>query len=154
MSVPPNIDRFNKSALLVFDTLYLAFPVPMTLSASKIAADTLPPGASFDDSFRAIEPVFYTIQFLKKEGLIEFGEHTLDGTTFLQARLTAKSLALLGQTPSALEPHTSVSDTIRSLLKGGIKNVGSEAAKKAVELLFSQAGMAISLAQTVAIATP
>jgi hypothetical protein len=147
MSLPPNIDRFNKATLLVFDTLYLAFPVPIELSASKIAMDTLPPDAEFEESFQSIEPVFHTIEFLRKEGFIEYSEHLLSETTFLEARLTSKSLALLGQTPSALEPQTSVADTLRGLLKGGIKNVGSEAAKKAVELLFARGGTALSLVQ-------
>ena len=147
MSVPPNIDRFNKATLLVFDTLYLAFPVPIELNASKIAMDTLPPDAPFDESIQAIEPVFHTIAFLKKEGFIDYDQHTLDGTTFIEARLTSKSLTLLGQTPTALEPQHSVSDTIRTLLKGGIKNVGAEAAKKAVELLFAHGSTALSVAQ-------
>lgn len=147
MSLPPNIDRFNKATLLVFDTLYLAFPVPIELNASKIAMDTVPPDAEFDESFQSIEPVYHTIDFLKKEGFIEFSDHSLDGANFLQVRLTSKSLALLGQTPTALEPQTSIADTFRSLLKGGIKNVGSEAAKKAVELIFKHGGSALSLAQ-------
>lgn len=148
MSVPPNIDRFNKATLLVFDKLYKAFPIPVEISTSKIAMDTLPSDATFDESFQSIEPVFYTIQFLRKEGFIEYGENLLDGTTFLQVRLTAKSLALLGQTPSALEQQVSVGEKIASLVKGGIKEVGSEAAKKAVELLFSHGSSLLSLAQS------
>jgi hypothetical protein len=147
MSLPPNIDRFNKATLVVFDKLYQAFPVPVELSASKIAMDTLPPDATFDESFQSIEPVFYTIEFLRKEGFIEYGQHTQDGTTFFQAQLTTKSLALLGQTPSALEPQVSVGDNIRSLVKGGIKEVGSEAAKKAVELLFTHGPSLLFLGQ-------
>ena len=86
MAVPPKIDRFNKATLVVFDALYQAFPVPLDLSASKIAMETLPPYATFDESFQSIEPVFHTIEFLRKEGFIEYGDRTLDGTTFLQAR--------------------------------------------------------------------
>ncbi|MEK8051236.1 hypothetical protein AACH10_13380 [Ideonella sp. DXS22W] len=148
MSVPPNIDRFNKATLLVFDTLYLAFPVPVELSASKIAMDTLPPDAEFDESFESIKPVFYTIEFLKKEGYIDYVDHYLDGTAFQQARLTSKSLALLGQTPDSLTTHVSIAETLRDLVKGGIKNVGSEAAKKAVELVFAHGGTLLSLSQT------
>lgn len=137
MSLPPNIDRFNKATLVVFDKLYQAFPVPIELSASKIAMETLTPDATFDDSFQSIEPVFHTIEFLRKEGFIEYGQHTQDGTTFFQAQLTTKSLALLGQVPAALDPQVSVGENIRGLVNGGIKDVGSEVAKKAVELLFS-----------------
>lgn len=150
MSVPPNIDRFNKATLLVFDKLYQAFPVPIELSASKIAMDTLPTDATVEESFQNIEPVFYTIEFLQKEGFIEYGEHTHDCTTFYQARLTSKSLALLGQTPSALEPQVSISEKIRSLLKGGIKEVSSEAAKKAVDLLFTHGPSLLSIGQSAA----
>ena len=148
MPVPPNIDRFNKATLLVFDKLYQAFPVPIELSASKIAMDTLPADATFDESFQSIEPVFYTIEFLRKEGFIEYAEKLLDGTAFLQVRLTSKSLALLGQTPSALEPQVSVSEKIRSLLKGGIKEVSSEAAKKAVELLFTHGSSLLAIGKS------
>lgn len=154
MSIPPNIDRFNKAALLVFDKLYQTFPVPIELSASKIAMDTLPSDATFDESFQSIEPVFYSIEFLQKEGFIEYGDATLDGTTFLQARLTSKSLALLGQTPSSLEPQVSISEKIRSLLKGGIKEVSSEAAKKAVELLFGHGSSLLAIGQSAASANP
>jgi hypothetical protein len=148
MTVPKNVDRFNKATLLVFDLLYQSFPVPLEFSASKIAMETLPADASFDESFQTIEPVFYAIEFLQKEGFIEYAQHTTDGTTFLRARLTSKSLALLGQTPSALEPQVSVSDKIRSLLKGGVKEVSSEAAKKAVELVFANASSLVTLGQT------
>lgn len=145
MAVPANIDRFNKATLLIFDKLYQAFPVPIQLDASKIAMDTLPLDAAFDESFQCIEPVFYTIEFLGKEGFIEYGEHFLDGTSFLQVRLTSKSLALLGQTPAVLEHQTSVAERIRSLLKGGIKEVSAEAAKKAVELLFTHGSSLVSI---------
>lgn len=145
MAVPPNIDRFNKATLLVFDKLYQAFPVPIEISASNIAMDTLPPDATFDESFKSIEPVFYSIEFLRKEGFIEYADHTLEGKSFLQARLTSKSLALLGQTPSALEQQVTISERIGSLVKGGIKDVSSEAAKKAVELLFTHGSSLVSV---------
>lgn len=154
MSVPPNIDRFNKAALLVFDTLYLAFPVPVNLDAKKIAMDTLPPDASFDESFQSIEPVYHTIKFLQKEGFIEYSDSTLDATTFIQAQLTTKSLALLGQTPSALEPQVSISDRIRAVVKGGLKEASSEAAKKAIELLFTHAPSLLSIGQGIGGAGP
>jgi hypothetical protein len=148
MPVPPNIDRFNKATLLVFDKLSHAFPVPIELSASKIAMDTLPADATFDESFQSIEPVFYTIDFLRKEGFIEYAEHLLDGTAFLQVRLTSKSLTLLGQTPSALEHQVSISEKITNLVKGGIKNVSSEAAKKAVELVFAHGSSLLAAGQS------
>ena len=148
MPVPPNIDRFNKSTLLIFDKLYQAFPVPVELSASKIAMDTLPADATFDESFQSIEPVFYTIEFLRKEGFIEYAGHFVDGTAFQQVRLTSKSLALLGQTPSALEHQVSISEKIRNLVKGGIKDVSSEAAKKAVELLFAHGSSLLAVGQS------
>lgn len=154
MSVPSNIDRFNKATLLVFDTLYLSFPVPVELSASKIAMDTLPPDATFEESFTSTGPVYHTLEFLRKEGFIEYGGSTLDGTTFFQAQLTIKSLALLSQTPSILEPQVSVSEKIRSVVKSGLKEVSSEAAKKAVEMLFSYAPSLLSVGQAVASASP
>lgn len=150
MSVPPNIDRFNKATLLVFDTLYLAFPVPVELDATKIAIDTLPPDASFDESFKSIEPVFHTIEFLAKEGFIEYSDSTLDGKTFIQARLTTKSLGLLGQTPSALDPQVTISDRIRAIVKGGVKEAGSEVAKKAIDLLFAHAPSLLAMGQATA----
>jgi hypothetical protein len=55
MSTPPNIDRFNKVTLLALDTLYEAFPVPKSLDVAKLAIETLPTGAVFDESFASIE---------------------------------------------------------------------------------------------------
>jgi hypothetical protein len=150
MPVPQNIDCFNKATLLVLDKLYQAFPVPIELSASKIATDTLPPDATYDESFQCIEPVVHTIEFLRKEGFIEYAEHCLAGTTFLHVRLTSKSLALLGHTPSALEPHVSISEKFRNLLKGGIKEVSSETAKKAVEVLFTNGPALFAIGQSAA----
>ena len=84
MSVPPNIDRFNKVTLLVFDKLYQAFPVPIDIDSSKIAIETLPNGETFDESFQCIELVYHAIDFLRKEGFIEFEDSCMDGTLFLQ----------------------------------------------------------------------
>jgi hypothetical protein len=148
MPVPSNIDRFNKATILVFDKLYQAFPVPVELDVSKIAMDTLPADATFDESFQSIEPVFYTIEFLRKEGFIEYAEHPLDGKSFFQVRLTSKSLTLLGQTPSALEHQVSISEKIRTLVKGGVKDISSEAAKKAVELLFAHGSSLLAVGQS------
>ncbi len=150
MSIPPNIDRFNKATLIVFDLLYQNFPVPIDLNASNIAMETLPVDETFEESFNSIQPVYFAIEFLRKEGFIDCGNKTLDGTKFLQVVLTSKSLAVLGRTPSTLEPHVSVSDKVRSVVKGGIKEASSEAAKKVIELLFSNASSLVSIGQVIA----
>lgn len=149
MAVPANIDRFNKVTLVVLDTLYQSFPVPIELNTAKIAMETLPENADYDESFQASEPVFWTIEFLKKEGFIEYSDSTCDGTTFVQARLTTKSLAMLGQSPSALEPQISISDKVRGVVKGGIKEASAEAIKKVVESIFNNAPSLVSLGQTI-----
>lgn len=150
MSIPPNIDRFNKATLLVLDKLYQAFPVPIELSASKVAMDTLPQDATYDESFQTLEPIYWTIVFLRNEGFIEYGQSTQDGTTFFQAKLTTKSLALLGQIPSALEPQISVSDTVRGVVKGGIKEASAEVVKKVVESIITNTPSLVSFGQSIA----
>lgn len=149
MSTPSNIDRFNKTTLLVLDKLYQEFPIPIELSASKIAMDTLPPDATYDESFEAVEPIFWTIKFLKNEGFIDYGDSTIDGMTFYQVRLTSKSLTLLSKIPSSLQPHLSISDNVRGVVKGGIKEASAEVVKKVVESIFNNAPTLASLGQSI-----
>jgi len=139
MSTPPNIDRFNKVALLALDTLYSAFPVPTSIDVAKLALDTLPADAAFDDSFQSIEVAYWAIEFLVSEEFITHKGATTDGKSFTLARLTSKSLALLGSTPASLEQHESVADKIRTVVKSGAKEVASESAKKLIEFLFTNA---------------
>jgi hypothetical protein len=139
MTTPPNIDRFNKVTLLTLDTLYEAFPVPKTLDVAKLALDTLPPDAEFDESFQSIEVAYWAVDFLVSEGFITHKGATLDGQSFSLARLTSKSLAVLGSTPSSLEHQQTMAERIRAVLKTGAKQATSEGAKKLIEALFSNA---------------
>lgn len=139
MPTPLNIDRFNKTTLLALDWLYQSFPAPLSLDVTKLAVETLPADAEFDETFSSIEPAYWAVNFLVSEGFITHEGATLDGHTFSHARLTAKSLAILGATPAALEKQQSMSERIRALLKTGAKEASSEAAKKLVELLFTHA---------------
>jgi hypothetical protein len=68
MNTPPNIDRFNRTVLLVLAQLYEAFPVPVDVDTRALAMATLPEGASFDDTFASFEPSYHAISFLAQEG--------------------------------------------------------------------------------------
>lgn len=145
MTTPPNIDRFNKITLLTLDTLYQAFPVPKTLDVATLALETLPPDTEFDDSFQSIEVAYWVVDFLVTEGFITHKGATIDGKSFALARLTSKSLAVLGSTPSALEHQQTIAERIRALLKTGAKQAASDGAKKLIEALFSNAPAIVNL---------
>lgn len=138
MSKPDNIDHFNRVVLHTFDILYAAFPVPRELQVDEIADLASPGSVPAKFSLDALEPTFEAIRFIAKEGFLTYADSYMDGTAFLHAQLTMKGLTALGQTPDSLERTESLIKRIRgSLLEGGVKGVGSEAAKQLVTQAFA-----------------
>ena len=139
MNTPPNIDRFNRTVLLVLTQLYEAFPVPVDVDTRALAMATLPDGASFDDTFASFEPSYYAINFLAQEGYLTHLDGPIDGSSFLKARLTAKALAAMGATPDALTHSETVSARVGAVVKAGVRKASAEVVKKTVELVFASA---------------
>jgi hypothetical protein len=139
MSTPPNIDRFNRTVLLVLAQLYEAFPVPVDVDTRALAMATVPEGAIFDDTFASFEPAYYTINFLVQEGYLTHLHGPIDVTSFFKARLTAKALVAMGSTPNALTHSETVSARVGAVVKAGVREASAEMVKKTVELVFASA---------------
>lgn len=149
MAISSNIERFNCTTLLLLERLYVAFPVPVEIDVAKLALDTIPTLEDFDDSFASIKPTYHAIEFLAAEGFITHKGATLDARQFGAARLTSKALAILGATPSSLEHHVKLIDSIRGVLKAGAKEASGEMTKKLVEMIFTYAPAIATVATAV-----
>lgn len=55
MSVPPNIDLFNRFSLAVFKNLYVSFPISIELDVNDLMMSVTPTGSSFDETFDALK---------------------------------------------------------------------------------------------------
>lgn len=114
MSVPPNIDLFNRFCLAVFQKLYLSFPCPVELDVNIIMMSVIPNDAESDETFNTLISGGDAIQFLAAEGFLIHQGALLDGSNFLQVRLTMKGLAVLGSIPNSLEKRESLISKILS----------------------------------------
>jgi hypothetical protein len=140
MAVPDNIDRFNRTALVVLEELYSHFPVPVELDVPELAGVSRPPDVDARRLFAEIEPTFHAIEFLAAEAFITHAGSSVDGAAFLHVRLTMKGLQVLGK-PAALNSQETLIEKVRSAIKGGVKQASGEAVKQVAELVFS-AGVA------------
>ena len=147
MATPPNIDLFNRFALAVFKKLYLSFPVATELDVNDLIMSVTPTNASYDETFNALGIGGEALNFLASEGFLVHQGALLDGSQFLQVRLTMKGLAVLGSMPAALEHKESLITKILAISGKGLKDAASEQ----VQDLASQA-FAFALASAPAVA--
>ena len=147
MTTPPNIDLFNRFALAVFKKLYLSFPVATELDVNDLIMSVTPTNSSYEQSFDALSVGGEALNFLASEGFLVHQGAFLDGSQFLQVRLTMKGLAVLGSMPAALERKESLISKILAISGKGLKGAASEQ----VQDLASQA-FAFALASAPAVA--
>ena len=147
MTTPPNIDLFNRFALAVFRRLYLSFPVAVELDVNELIMSVTPTNAAYEESFNALSVGGEALNFLASEGFLVHQGALLDGSQFLQVRLTMKGLAVLGSMPAALERKESLITKILAISGKGLKDAASEQ----VQELASQA-FAFALASAPAVA--
>lgn len=147
MTTPPNIDLFNRFALAVFKKLYLSFPVATELDVNDLIMSVTPTNSSYEQSFDALSVGGEALNFLASEGFLVHQGAFLDGSQFLQVRLTMKGLAVLGSMPAALERKESLISKILAISGKGLKDAASEQ----VQDLASQA-FAFALASAPAVA--
>jgi hypothetical protein len=147
MATPPNIDLFNRFALAVFKKLYLSFPVATELDVNDLITSVTPSNASYDETFDSLIIGGEALNFLASEGFLVHQGALLDGSQFLQVRLTMKGLAVLGSMPTALEHKESLIAKILTISGKGLKDAASEQ----VQDLASQA-FAFALASAPAVA--
>ena len=136
-----NIDRFNITALTLFDRLYDAFPNPIDIETHELGIRAAPDEASVVESVKFAVHASNAVAWLAEEGFIRF-EPPLSGTTFRQVRLTLKGLTVLGYLPTAVsergKPQTVIS-RIKKVLSGGAEKAGTEAVKVLLTEVFKLA---------------
>jgi len=137
MSVPPNIDLFNRFTLDIFQRLYLSFPVAIDLDVRTVLGSVTPPDATFDESFDAVFMASEAMRFLASEGFLTHQEDPTGGHQCLQVRLTMKGLAVLGRMPASLERKESLISKILAVGGKGIKDAASEQVQELASQAFT-----------------
>lgn len=151
MSVPPNIDLFNRFSLAVFQKLYVSFPVSIELNVDDLMMSALPSDSSFGETFDALQVGGETLEFLSSEGFLTHKGALLDGSQFLQVRLTMKGLAILGSTPASLDKKESLMSKILAVTGKGLKDAASEQVQDLASQVYT---FALASAPTIAAILP
>ena len=134
-----SIDFFNLFTLALLERLYGEFPTPVEIETKVLGTGLLPEDIDQDAGFKLLGSTDDAMTFLAEEGFITHQGSYLEGGTFLQVRLTAKGLAVLGSTPGSLENREPLVARIRKALAGGAKEAGSETVKQLVQQAFAAA---------------
>jgi len=142
MSTQDNIQHFDRVVLVTLDRLYDAFPVPIELSVGEVAEAATPGKFTSVPTFKELEPTFETVKFLAKEGFLQYSDHWVDGTAFLQVQLTLKGLTVLGQPPNSLGKKPALISQVKSALKSGAKTAATDAVKQVVGQILTAAAAA------------
>lgn len=146
MAAQENIENFNCICVALFDKLYTAFPVPIEINVNAIAMSAVPQDATYENTWDVLSVGGEVINFLAEEGFLTHKGAMLNGTQYLQVRLTMKGLAVLGYVPSSLEKQEPLISKIRSVVGGGLKEAGGETVRQIVSQAFS---LALAAAPTV-----
>lgn len=157
MSVPDNIDVFNRIVATCMLQLYEAFPVPQDINPSSVAMQAIqehrPDGEMFDILSRQAAAA---IKFLAAEGFIRFRSEyrTLDAHTFPKAQLTLKGLAVLGAVPDTVDVSRD-RRTLAEQLRDGMQIGAEETLSTSVSSMLSAAlGMGLRAVVSAATRTP
>jgi hypothetical protein len=139
MAAPENIEIFNRICVALFDKLYSAFPVPVEIDVNDLAMSAIPQDASYENAWDVLSAGGEAINFLAEEGFLTHKGAMLDGSQYLQVRLTMKGLAVLGYVPTSIEKQEPLISQIRSVVGGGLKEAGGETVRQLVSKAFSLA---------------
>lgn len=137
MTTPENIETFNRICVALFDKLYSAFPVPVEVDVSGIAMSAVPQDASYETAWDVLSVGGEVINFLAEEGFLSHKGASLDGSQFIQVRLTMKGLAVLGYVPASVDKQEPLISKIRGVVGGGLKEAGGETVRQLVSQAFS-----------------
>jgi len=151
MSVPPNIDLFNRFSLAVFRKLYLSFPVAVELDVNDLVMSVTPADGSYEETFDALSMGGEALDFLASEGFLTHKGVLLNGSQYLQVRLTMKGLAVLGSTPASLERKESLISKILAVSGKGLKDAASEQVQELASQAFT---LALASAPSIAAMLP
>lgn len=139
MPIPPNIDLFNRFSLAVFQQLYLSFPARVEIEIGPLMMSVIPNDSQFEETFQFLTVGGEAIDFLATEGFLTHEGKMLDGSQFLQVRLTLKGLAILGSVPTSLERCESLISKILGVAGKGIKDAAAEQVSELSNQAFSLA---------------
>lgn len=129
--IPPNIQRFNLTALRLFANLYDAFPSPIDIEYGYLGAESAPEGLAPADVLAYALGADEVVEWLEEEGFVRTTGRTV-GATISGVRLTLKGLTVLGYIPTSIVPTESsepIIDKIKRTLSKGIETAGSEGVK-------------------------
>lgn len=106
------LDKFNKCAALIFDSLYQSFPVPKDFQIEDFSE-------FITEEDRDI--FFSTMRFLEKEGFIRYENAVYRG--YISVTLTAKGLVILNSTPKSIDSTESLGSKITVAVKSGAQEM-------------------------------
>jgi hypothetical protein len=140
-----NIDFFNRFTLVLFAKLYESFPTPIDVKTAEVAAEVIPLDVEHAKGWDWFVAADHAVGFLAQEGFLTYENSYLEGGHYVQVRLTAKGLAVLGSTPDALNPRTPLIDKAKAALASGAKEAGNETIKQVMQWIVG-AGIAAGTA--------
>lgn len=129
--IPPNIQRFNLTALHLFSQLYDAFPSPIDIETAMLGAQAAPEDLAPSYAVTYAMGADEVIEWLEEEGFVRTAGRTI-GTGIRGVRLTLKGLTVLGYIPMALVPAEKSEpfiDKIKRTLSTGAEKAGAEGVK-------------------------
>jgi hypothetical protein len=138
---PTNIERFNLTALELFNRLYDAFPNPLDVDSQQLGLAASPEEATTVESISYILYAESAIDWLAEEGFIRY-EAPKFGTTFRRARLTMQGLTVLGYLPRSVKESSKpqpVIARVKKVLANGAEKAGTEAVKGLMTEIFQLA---------------
>lgn len=115
----------------------MSFPISVELNVNDLMMSVTPTDSSFDETFDALEMGGEALDFLSSEGFLTHKGALLNGTQYLQVRLTMKGLAVLGSMPASLEKKESLISKILTVAGKGLKDAASEQVQDLASQVFT-----------------
>jgi hypothetical protein len=124
----PNIDLFDEAVASIMGELYAQFPVKTHIDACEIA------GTDDDDTCDVFSS---TIEFLRSEGFLQYGQRAGSSGNFSNAILTLRGLGLLRSIPPSLTVRAPLGEQLKRALKDGGKEGAKALGRKLLETAVS-----------------
>ena len=145
MSLPPNIEKFDRISAKTFALLYESFPVPRDLLVApdygvphiqEIVDSIGIDSENFASEREEIEFIYATIRWLESAGYLDYGKE-LQLFGFRNAVLTAKGLEILKAIPPSISTDTA-GKTLGELVEDAVKSGAQESISNAVKGVLSK----------------
>ncbi len=138
---PKNIERFNLTALQLFNRLYDEFPSEVTVETAMLGVEAAPEGVAAGELLNYAMFADEVVHWLAEEGFVRI-HGSQNGTEIHRVRLTLKGLTILGYMPTALrqkEPIEPLIKKIKRVLASGAEKASAEAVKTILGGVFQLA---------------